>query len=94
MFQFNPVIFILHQELNYNSTSGGSMMFKAIFEAKEIHPNRALLYIAFSATLWSTSGLFIKLIGLNPLAIAGLRSAIAAVVILLVMRDSTPKTML
>ncbi len=61
-------------------------MFKAIFEAKEIHPNRALLYIAFSATLWSTSGLFIKLIGLNPLAIAGLRSAIAAAVILLVMR--------
>lgn len=51
-----------------------------------MHPNRALLYIAFSAILWSTSGLFIKLIDLNPLIIAGLRSAIAAIFMLLLMR--------
>jgi drug/metabolite transporter (DMT)-like permease len=61
-------------------------MFKAFIEAKDIHPSRALLYIAFSAALWSTSGLFIKLIDLNPLAIAGLRSAIAAAFMLLLMR--------
>ncbi len=43
-----------------------------------IHPNRALLYIALAAVLWSTSGLLIKLIDLNPFAIAGLRSIIAS----------------
>jgi len=59
---------------------------KAISAVKIMQPNRALLYIAFSAILWSTSGLFIKLIDLNPLAIAGLRSAIAAIFMLLLMR--------
>jgi drug/metabolite transporter (DMT)-like permease len=43
-----------------------------------MHPNRALLYIALAALLWSTSGLLIKLIDLNPFAIAGLRSLIAS----------------
>lgn len=61
-------------------------MTKAITAVKIMHPNRALMYIAFAATLWSTSGLFIKLIDLNPLAIAGLRSAIAAIFMLLLMR--------
>ncbi len=51
-----------------------------------MHPHKALLCLAFSAVLWSTSGLFIKLIDLNPLAIAGMRSAIAAIVMLLLMR--------
>jgi len=59
---------------------------KAITSVKSLQPNRALLYIAFSAILWSTSGLFIKLIDLNPLTIAGLRSAIAAIFMLLLMR--------
>lgn len=61
-------------------------MTKAITAVKSLQPNRALLYIAFSAILWSTSGLFIKLIDLNPLTIAGLRSAIAAIFMLLLMR--------
>jgi drug/metabolite transporter (DMT)-like permease len=43
-----------------------------------MHPNRALLFIALAALLWSTSGLLIKLIDLNPFAIAGLRSLIAS----------------
>ncbi len=61
-------------------------MIKAITGTHLMHPHRALLAIAFAAVLWSTSGLFIKLIDLNPLAIAGLRSAIAGLVMLLVMR--------
>ncbi len=47
---------------------------------------KALFYIALAAILWSSSGLFIKLIELNPLAIAGLRSAIAALFVILLMR--------
>ncbi len=61
-------------------------MNKAITGIEYMQPNKALLFLAFSAFLWSTSGLFIKLIDLNPLAIAGMRSAIAAVVMLLLMR--------
>ncbi|MDR1400552.1 MAG: DMT family transporter [Treponema sp.] len=40
--------------------------------------------ILFCAILWSTSGLFIKIIEWHPLVIAGLRSLIAALFILLV----------
>ncbi len=61
-------------------------MIQAITGTNFMHPNKALLCLAFSAVLWSTSGLFIKLIDLNPLAIAGMRSAIAASVMLLLMR--------
>ncbi len=44
-----------------------------------MNPNRPLLYIALASILWSTSGLLIKLVDLNPFAIAGLRSMIASV---------------
>lgn len=44
---------------------------------------RAILYLAFAACLWSTGGLFIKLINMNPIAIAGIRSGIAAIVMFL-----------
>ena len=48
--------------------------------AKPISRNRALIYLALSAAMWSSSGLMIKLIDWNPLAIAGVRSAIACLV--------------
>ena len=39
---------------------------------------KAVLYLIITAILWSTGGLLIKWISWNPLAIAGMRSAIAA----------------
>jgi drug/metabolite transporter (DMT)-like permease len=47
---------------------------------------RALFYLALTAVLWSLGGLLIKSVNAHPLAIAGTRSAIAAVVILLYIR--------
>jgi len=47
---------------------------------------RALLLLLATAILWSTGGLLIKSVDWNPLAIAGMRSAIAGVVILLYLR--------
>lgn len=52
--------------------------------SKERH--KALLLLAFTATLWSLGGLLIKSVHTNPLAIAGARGAISAVVILSVLR--------
>lgn len=47
---------------------------------------KAILYLVITAILWSTGGLFIKLVDWNPLAIAGARSGIAAVVMLFYLR--------
>jgi drug/metabolite transporter (DMT)-like permease len=52
------------------------------------HPLPVLSLVA-TAVLWSTGGVLIKLIDWNPLAIAGMRSAIAAVLILAVVRKPT-----
>ena len=41
---------------------------------------KAILYLAMAACLWSTGGILIKLIDMNPIAIAGIRSGIAAIV--------------
>jgi drug/metabolite transporter (DMT)-like permease len=46
----------------------------------------AVFYLVLTATLWSSSGLFIKLISWQPLSILSARSAIASVVILIYMR--------
>jgi len=46
----------------------------------------AILAVAACALLWSTGGLFVKLIEWNPLAIAGVRSLIGGLVILLFLR--------
>jgi len=43
---------------------------------------KALLLLAVTAVMWSLGGLLIKSIALNPLAITGVRSAIAALVIM------------
>lgn len=55
------------------------------FNAINITPKRsvALLFLAFTAILWSLGGLLIKLVSWNPIAIAGMRSLIAAGLILL-----------
>jgi len=42
---------------------------------------KGFLAIAACAFLWSTGGIFIKLVSLNPLAIAGARSFIASIVL-------------
>ena len=47
---------------------------------------KALLLLAVTAILWSLGGLLIKSVDANPLAIAGTRSAIAAVMLLLVLK--------
>lgn len=57
----------------------------ATLKTAEFSRDRALLYVALSAALWSTSGLFIKLIDLNPLTIAGIRGFIAAIILIAVL---------
>ncbi|GFZ31473.1 membrane protein [Clostridium zeae] len=47
---------------------------------------KALLYLILASILWSIGGLFIKLIHWNPIAIAGARSGIASLVMLLYLR--------
>jgi drug/metabolite transporter (DMT)-like permease len=47
---------------------------------------KALLLLVATAVLWSTGGLLIKSVNWNPLAIAGMRSAIAGLMILVYMR--------
>ena len=46
------------------------------------HHKKAIYYLIATAILWSTSGLFIKLIHWNPMAISATRSGIAALVML------------
>jgi drug/metabolite transporter (DMT)-like permease len=46
----------------------------------------AILAVAACALLWSTGGLFVKLITWNPFAIAGIRSLIGGIVILVILR--------
>lgn len=47
---------------------------------------KAIVFLALSAILWSFGGLFIKLVSWNPMAIAGLRSFIAVLVLLAYVR--------
>jgi drug/metabolite transporter (DMT)-like permease len=42
---------------------------------------KAIIYLIITALLWSSGGLLIKMVAWNPIAIAGTRSAIAALVI-------------
>ncbi|MDR3587144.1 MAG: DMT family transporter [Desulfosporosinus sp.] len=48
--------------------------------------HKALLLLVATAILWSLGGLLIKSVNSNPLAIAGIRSAIAIIVLLLVLK--------
>lgn len=49
------------------------------------HP-KAILLLAITAMLWSIGGLFIKLVNANPMAIAGVRGAVASLTLLLIIR--------
>lgn len=57
-------------------------------KTKGLHGERykAIALLVITAVLWSMGGLLIKLINWNPIAIAGVRSAIAALLILIVIR--------
>lgn len=57
-------------------------MAAAFFDAVPFSRNKAIVFVFISAVLWSTNGLFIKLIDLGPLTIVGVRSAIAAVMMI------------
>lgn len=49
---------------------------------------RAIIFMLVAATLWSSGGLLIKLVSWNPVAIAGLRSLIAVLILLVFFRHS------
>jgi drug/metabolite transporter (DMT)-like permease len=53
---------------------------------KNMTKHHAMLWLALAATLFSTSGLLVKLITISPLALVGSRSIIAAAVIALWLR--------
>ncbi|MFQ6608640.1 MAG: DMT family transporter [Fidelibacterota bacterium] len=55
--------------------------------AVQDHRVRGIILLIMTALLWSLGGLFVKLIDWNAMAIAGTRSGIAAVVILLYLRQ-------
>lgn len=52
----------------------------------EKHQKKAILYLVIASILWSIGGLFIKLVNWNPMAIAGARSGIAAIVMFLYLK--------
>jgi drug/metabolite transporter (DMT)-like permease len=47
---------------------------------------KAVFYLLLTVLLWSTSGLLVKILNWHPLAISGIRSAIAAIVIWIYLR--------
>ncbi len=47
---------------------------------------KAIMYLVITAVLWSTGGLLIKLVEWNPVAIAGARSGISAMVMMIYLR--------
>lgn len=51
------------------------------------HRKKAIIYIVITSVLWSIGGLFIKLVDWNPMAIAGARSGIGAVVMLIYLKQ-------
>lgn len=55
----------------------------------EKYQKKAILYLVIASILWSIGGLFIKLVNWNPIAIAGARSGIAAIVMLLYLKKAS-----
>ena len=56
------------------------------FDSPDTSRARAIAALAGCALLWSTSGLFIKFVTWNPIAIAGIRSLIGGILILAYLR--------
>ncbi len=50
---------------------------------------RSIIYLVIASILWSIGGLMIKLVNWNPVAIAGMRSLIASLVILAFLKKPT-----
>lgn len=63
-------------------------MVTALLEGTSLSRSRAILYVFIAAVLWSTGGLFIKIIDLNPLTIAGMRSGIAALLMIFILNKN------
>ncbi|HXG64897.1 MAG TPA: DMT family transporter [Blastocatellia bacterium] len=61
-------------------------MTSARVEAPDGERQKAIVYLIITAVLWSLGGLLIKLVSWNPMAIAGARSAIAALTVFLFLR--------
>jgi len=53
---------------------------------KDMGRSTSFIYLVITAILWSLGGVLIKLVDWNPIAIAGSRSAIAAIVMLIYLR--------
>jgi drug/metabolite transporter (DMT)-like permease len=47
---------------------------------------KAVIYLLTTVLLWSTGGLFVKILDWHPLAVSGVRSAIAAFIIWIYLR--------
>lgn len=58
---------------------------------REHHHLRGILFVIGAALFWSFGGLWIKLVEMNGLAVAGGRSAIAAVLVWIYMRGARPR---
>lgn len=61
-------------------------MKEAFIDKISVSRPKSLLLLVLTAILWSFGGLLIKLVDWNPMAIAGMRSAIAALMILALIR--------
>jgi drug/metabolite transporter (DMT)-like permease len=48
--------------------------------------SKAIIFLIITALLWSTGGFLIKLVSWNPIAIAGARSAVTSLLLLMVIR--------
>ncbi len=57
-------------------------MEKGLKASSNFERRKAVIFLVCTAVLWSTSGLLIKLVDWNPVAIAGIRSAVAALLML------------
>ena len=60
-------------------------------QARRNH-GRAILFLLLAAVMWSTGGFFIKWVPWNPMAISGIRSAIAALIIAIAFRHDMKLT--
>jgi len=57
-----------------------------MLQSTEINKKKALIFLVVAAILWSSGGLLIKLIDWHPMAIAGSRSLIAGLFLLVVLK--------
>ncbi len=57
-------------------------MIAAFINETPLSHKKAVAFVFIAAILWSTNGLFIKMINLGPLTIVGVRSAIAAIMMI------------